>query len=193
MLSSLTHIPHLPFAALHQTIMLTTSCVPFSLFLWFTCKWFLEMSPRSRNKKKEEFSSITSLVPSVGTRLNPQRTPWTTHPSCQGTCPQTLIPLSWGLPSAWEVPVAKWMLFWTPEEALGQSKRDPEARMWRWCCQRAGDYAPQGHPSHQRAIGKWHKSGSMPATAPPRQAPTWLLQHLPLLPISGSNFSAFTI
>ena len=37
------------------------------------CRWFLEMSPRSRNEKQEELSSITALVPSVGTRHNPQR------------------------------------------------------------------------------------------------------------------------
>ena len=57
------------------------------------------MSPRRRNKKEEEFSSITALVPSVGTRLNPQRTAWTTHPAARapvhqlsshsaGGCPQ---------------------------------------------------------------------------------------------------------
>lgn len=189
MLSSLTHISHLPFPALHHIIMLTTNCVPFSLSS--DSRWFLEMSPRSRNKKEEESSSITALVPlwapdSTLRELHgprsqlPGHLSTNSHPTQLGAALSLRSSCSQGECSS------------DPGGSPGTKQERPWGMHVMGVLQHAGDYAPQGHPSHQRATGKWHKSGSMPAPAPPTPAPT-LLQHLPSFPKVALTFLPFKL
>ena len=91
---------------------------------------FLKWAQEAETRNRKSLVVLLHWFPLWAPDSTLRGTAWTMRPSCQGTYPPTLIPLSWESLSAWEAPAVRQMLFWTPEEALGQSKRDPEAYMW---------------------------------------------------------------
>lgn len=63
MLSSLTHISHLPFPALHHIIMLTTNCVPFSLSSDSRAGDFLRWAQEAETRKRKSLAVLLHWFP----------------------------------------------------------------------------------------------------------------------------------
>lgn len=127
------------------------------------------MSPRSRNKKEGRVLAILLHWFPVGTRLNPSENCMDRIP-CQGTVHQ-LIPLSWGLPSAWGSSCSQVNALLDPGGSPGtKQERDPEeACMWWGCFQHAGDYAPQGTPKSPEGHREVTQVGEHACSCPPHQ------------------------
>ena len=157
---------------------------------------FLKWAQEAETRNRKSLVVLLHWFPLWAPDTTLRGTAWTMRPSCQGK-PGHLStnshPTQLGVALSLRSSCSQANALLDPGGSPGTKQERPWGMHVMGCCQHAGDYAPLGHPSHQRVTGKWRQSGSTPATAPPKRAPTWLLQHLPLLPRNGSNFSAFTI